>query len=86
MEWGGRGRDFRNYLQRKELRKGVYGAKRDERPTTRLEHVLGGREFVPLLPFPSDQSSTSLMWTTQVPSSPLTGLLAAGKLCSERLQ
>ena len=77
---------FQALLAKKRIEEGCVCAERDERPTTRLEHVLGGKEFVPLLPFPSDQSSTSLMWTTQVPSSPLTGLLAAGKLCSERLQ
>lgn len=86
MEWGGRGRDFRHYLQRQELWKGVYGARTDEKPTPQLEHVLGGGEFVPSLPFPSEQSGTGLAWTSQAPGSLLTGRPAAGKPCSVKLQ
>ena len=59
-EWSGAGgcgrRYSRQYSRRKELWKVMYGARRDEEPARSLEHVLGGRGLVPLLPCLSQQS------------------------------
>lgn len=41
-------------IGKERIWKGVYGARRDERPAPKVKCVLGGRGFVPLLPFPSE--------------------------------